>query len=125
MNVAIVKNIAKKVFNLQDGHDSLPIHNRKYIVADRWDCSIGSRNEELYLYRWSSEKGFVMVELPTITRAVRAYGYDRQGEVSYYDSKVLASLDKGYYILIYVEDVPTWEDSDREDWTSYDVFEVQ
>lgn len=120
-----VKNIAKQVFGLEDKYNNEVLHTAPFIKADQWECSMGSRSEELYLYRWSSSTGFKPMELPVIIQDVRAYGHNREGEVPYYDNRVLASLDKGYYVLIYVEDVPTWEDTDRDDWISYDVFEIQ
>lgn len=122
----IIKEIAKRALGLSEAYCDRKLHERNYIVADEWHCSLGDREDKIGLFRWSAEKGFKAIPLPYVEIEAYAWGcgLDKLKDVPYYDQKVLSLLDKGYYVLVYVEDIPSWDNSDREPMMTFDVFEV-
>lgn len=128
MDTLIVKNIAQKVLGLNGAYFDKNLHLTDGICADEWHCSIGDRVDELCLYEWTKERGIEQLPLPVDEREIYAYGYgdDKMGDVPYYNKEdVLDMLEPGIYILVYTEDIPSWDNSDREPMTTFDVFEVR
>ena len=88
-----------------------------------WDCSMGTREDELSLLKYSPSEGFKQVKLPTQWQAVCARQREEYWWVPYYHQEWAKKENlKGTYVLIKRYTPGSWEINESEGESTYDEY---
>lgn len=118
-----VKDLIKNLLR----HDYEGVKELKFIESEPeivevhpWDCSMGTREDELTLLKYSTSEGFKSIKLPTQWQQV----CPRQGGeycwVPYYCQDWVKK--EGTYVLIKRYTPGSWEINDSEGESTYDEY---
>ena len=119
-DVELIKNLVSSMYYTAKGiifEEGEP----KNLEINPWSCSMGNREVNLSMYKYTRKDGFQFVQLPTKRQCVSPVLGEEYSFVEYYTSEWAEDLT-GTYVLIRELSPGSWEIDESKGESTYDKY---
>lgn len=117
----LIKNLIRSMYTVKEiiFEESEP----KYLEVNPWSCSMGTREDDLIMYKYTRKEGFKLIPLPTKRQFINPILGEECSFVEYYTSEWAELIGLyGTYVLIRELSPGSWEIDESKGESTYDKY---